>query len=384
MDLLVYGVAGLFLLGFSAFVFRKKIKKPFGFKKEDPSSLFSLREALLKTRENFWERIKKSLPKDSIINDREIEKLEEILYTSDLGPRTVNHLINRIREKLEKKDSGKNQSDSKKTPDLSDQSSENKNNTSLEAIRLLLKTELNLLFNPSFPSRTNDESFLSKSDSLTMDQSKNQTLEVNRGQKPTVWMLVGVNGAGKTTSIGKLACQRVKSGERVLVAAGDTFRASADKQLESWSQRAGAEFFSPKNLKDPSALAFEAVKKAMSKNFDLVLVDTAGRLHTQKNLMEELKKTKRVMNKALEGSPHEILLVLDANSGQNALTQTEQFHKALKVTGIIVTKMDGSAKGGVLAGIAWEHGIPIKMIGVGEKIQDMRPFQAQEFVDSIL
>ena len=143
-------------------------------------------------------------------------------------------------------------------------------------------------------------------------------------------------------------------------------------------------FSAHRGLKDPSALAFEALKKAVSGNFDLVLVDTAGRLHTRKNLMEELKKMKRVMNKALPGAPHETLLVLDANSGQNALMQTEQFHKALGVSGVILTKMDGSAKGGVAAGISWEHQLPIKMIGVGEKVEDLRAFDPKEFVDSIL
>ena len=200
----------------------------------------------------------------------------------------------------------------------------------------------------------------------------------------TVWMVIGVNGAGKTTTIGKLASQLNRQGKKVMVAAGDTFRAAADAQLKVWSERAGVEIFSPDNVKDPSAIAFDAVNKAQAKGFDVVIVDTAGRLHTQSNLMEELKKIKRVMQKVNPTAPHEVILVLDANSGQNALVQAEQFHQALQVTGVILTKMDGSAKGGVAVGVACDVGLPVKMIGVGEAVEDLRPFSPSDFVDSIL
>jgi fused signal recognition particle receptor len=203
-------------------------------------------------------------------------------------------------------------------------------------------------------------------------------------QKPAVWMIVGVNGAGKTTSIGKMAALLAHGGKKVLVAAGDTFRAAAGNQLKSWTERAEVEIFSPPGVTDPSAVAFDAIAKAKAQNYDVVIVDTAGRLHTQANLMEELKKMKRVMSKVIANAPHETLIVLDANSGQNALLQAKQFHEAIGLTGVVLTKMDGTAKGGVAVGLANELQIPIRLIGVGEKIGDLRPFSAKEFVDSIL
>jgi fused signal recognition particle receptor len=193
-----------------------------------------------------------------------------------------------------------------------------------------------------------------------------------------------VNGAGKTTTIGKLARRFAQSGRRVLVAAGDTFRAAAADQLKIWTDRAQVEIFSPENVTDPSAVAFMAVEAAQGGGFDIVIIDTAGRLHTQKNLMEELRKMKRVMQKKIESAPHEVLLVLDANSGQNALVQAREFHQALGVTGVVLTKLDGTAKGGVAVGLACELQIPIKLIGVGEGIEDLRRFSSREFVDSIL
>ena len=298
----------------------------------------SLEDALAKTRAGFWGKVKAQFSGQQTISASEIEELEEALYTSDLGPKTVDHLIAKVSASM------------------------NGDDYNLESLHQSLKGELNSIF---------------KNASTTQ-------LETDPEKKTSVWMVVGVNGAGKTTTIGKLANQQVEKGKKVLIAAGDTFRAAADAQLKVWATRAEVEIFSPEGIKDPSAVAFDAVQKGVSKGFDLVIIDTAGRLHTQKNLMEELKKMKRVMAKALEGSPDETILVLDANSGQNALMQTEQFHEALGVSGVILTKMDGSAKGGVAVGIACEHQLPIKMIGVGEKIEDLRPFNATEFVDSIL
>lgn len=333
MNFLFYGLIGFSITGFGYLI----LKKFSPARKKNPEPV-SLEEAFSKTRESFLGKLKNSFFQNSTVTKDEIKKLEEILYTSDLGPKTVKHLITRLKGNIDSK------------------------SFKWDELRSVLRGELNSLFK----------------------NKENGKLEINKNNKVTVWMVVGVNGAGKTTTIGKLASQNVKMGYKVLIAAGDTFRAAADKQLETWSERAGAEFFNPKGLKDPSALAFEALKKAASKNFDLVLVDTAGRLHTQKNLMEELKKMKRVMGKALLGAPHETLLVLDANSGQNALAQVDQFHKALEISGIIITKMDSSAKGGVAAGISWEHQIPIMMIGVGEKVEDLRAFNSGEFVNSIL
>jgi fused signal recognition particle receptor len=202
--------------------------------------------------------------------------------------------------------------------------------------------------------------------------------------KPTVIMVVGVNGAGKTTSIGKLSAQLAKSGKRVLVAAGDTFRAAAGNQLKVWTERAQVDIYSPENISDPSAVAFEAIQRGLAKAYDVVIVDTAGRLHTQVNLMEELKKMKRVISKAIPGAPHEVLIVLDANSGQNALFQAREFNSALQLTGVVLTKMDGTAKGGVAVGLVDELKVPIRFIGIGEKIGDLQPFSPAEFIDSIL
>ncbi len=346
-ELALYGLMGLStLLALSGgyIALRRKKKEPLPTSREKPvvvdrKKYKSIEEALSKTKEGFWGKLTLQLAGKNQISKKELDDLEEALYTSDLGPKTVDFLMSRVGEQVARE------------PDFS-----------LSRLNSSLKSELNTIFTSTLPSQLSHAT-----DTPT-----------------TVWMVVGVNGAGKTTSIGKLASQQVDSGKRVLIAAGDTFRAAADAQLKVWADRAQVEIFSPEGVKDPSAIAFDAIQKGVAKKFDLIIIDTAGRLHTQKNLMEELKKMKRVMAKALPGAPHETLLVLDANSGQNALMQTEQFHQALEVTGVILTKMDGSAKGGVAVGIACEHKLPIKMIGVGEKIEDLRPFNSQEFINSIL
>jgi fused signal recognition particle receptor len=300
-------------------------------------SFKSLEEALSQTKKSFWGRISGSLTGDSL-DKGNLEDIEEILYTSDLGPKTVQRLFSSMESKIKPGMTG-------------------------EELRQVLRSEMIHIF---AETKQESDSFLIKPDELT------------------VWMVVGVNGAGKTTTIGKLASQLQHQGKKVLIAAGDTFRAAADEQLKVWSERANVEIFSPDNVKDPSAVAFDAVNKAKAKGFDVVIIDTAGRLHTQKNLMEELKKVKRVMEKVVPTAPHEVILVLDANSGQNALVQAEQFHQALGVTGVILTKMDGSAKGGVAVGIACDVGLPVRMIGVGESVEDLRVFSPQSFVDSII
>ena len=332
---IVGGVAALSGAGYFAF-FRKSSKTPT--LKSPRQEYRSLEDALAKTRQGLWGNIKSQFSSDGTVDRKQLESIEEALYTSDLGPKTVDLLISKVSEKI------------------------NGSGMSLDSLHQSLKTELGEIF-----SQVDDKS-----------------LATNPEHKTSVWMVVGVNGAGKTTTIGKLASQQVALGKKVMIAAGDTFRAAADEQLKVWAERAQVEIFSPSGVKDPSAVAFEAIQKGSAQGFDLIIVDTAGRLHTQKNLMEELKKMKRVMNKALPGTPHETLLVLDANSGQNALMQAEQFHKALEVSGVIITKMDGSAKGGVAVGIACEYKLPIKMIGVGEKIEDLRDFDSEAFVNSIL
>jgi fused signal recognition particle receptor len=203
------------------------------------------------------------------------------------------------------------------------------------------------------------------------------------GIKPYVIMVTGVNGSGKTTTIAKIAHRLKNQGKSVVIASGDTFRAAAIEQLEHWANKVGVDFVKAHEGADPSSVAFDGLQAAISRNHDVLIIDTAGRLHTKENLMEELKKTKRVLDKKFPGAPHEILLVLDATIGQNALEQTRQFNNALGVTGIAITKLDGSSKGGVIVGIANEFEIPIRFIGVGEDMDDLQPFHAKSFVEAL-
>lgn len=301
-----------------------------------------LQDALGKTRNSFLGRIKSVFSSEVDFSDEHMEELEEILYTSDLGPRTVERLTGKLNQSLK-----------------------NQDKKNFESVREALKSEINSIFS-------------------SVDFTDPFEEWSKRAEKPLVIMIVGVNGAGKTTTIGKMARRFSQENKKVLIAAGDTFRAAASDQLKVWSERAEVEIFSPEGVSDPSAVAFDAYQAAKSKEFGVLIVDTAGRLHTQSNLMEELKKMKRVVAKGDETAPHEVLLVLDANSGQNALLQAKNFHEALNVSGVVLTKMDGTAKGGVAVGVVNELGVPIRLIGVGEGIQDLRAFSAQEFVDSIL
>src|SRR5579859_5425962 len=207
-------------------------------------------------------------------------------------------------------------------------------------------------------------------------------LEVN--DHPSVVLVVGVNGTGKTTTIGKLAYRLAEHGRSVLVAAADTFRAAAEEQLEIWSQRAGADFVGSTRGADPAAVAFDAVEAGVSRGRDVVLVDTAGRLHTQANLMDELRKVRRVIAGRLDGAPHETLLVLDATTGQNGLQQARLFGEAVDVTGVALTKLDGTAKGGIVLSIAVELGLPVKLIGVGEALEDLQPFDPDDFARALV
>jgi fused signal recognition particle receptor len=208
------------------------------------------------------------------------------------------------------------------------------------------------------------------------------TLDVGHG--PTVILVVGVNGTGKTTTIGKLASKLSQHGMSVVVAAADTFRAAAEEQLEIWAQRAGADFVGSERGGDPAAVAYDAIEAAQARGRDVVVVDTAGRLHTQTNLMEELAKVRRVIAQKLEGAPHETLLVVDATTGQNGLQQARLFKESAGVTGVALTKLDGSAKGGVAIPIAYELGLPVKLVGVGEQLDDLRPFDAQDFARALV
>jgi fused signal recognition particle receptor len=204
------------------------------------------------------------------------------------------------------------------------------------------------------------------------------------GGKPSVVLVVGVNGTGKTTTIGKLASRLGSSGRSVILAASDTFRAAAEEQLEIWSERAGADFVGSTRGSDPAAVAFDAIEAAEARGRDVVIVDTAGRLHTQTNLMEELAKIRRVIAGRLEGAPHETLLVVDATTGQNGLQQARLFGEAVEVTGVALTKLDGSAKGGIAVSIAHELGLPVKLVGIGEQLEDLQPFDARDFARALV
>jgi len=209
-------------------------------------------------------------------------------------------------------------------------------------------------------------------------------LQIDRRAKPYVVLIVGVNGSGKTTSIGKLAHLLTGEGLRVMLAAGDTFRAAAVEQLHIWAQRTGAIFSAQQTGADPGAVVFDAIKSAQARSVDVVLADTAGRLHSQAHLMDEIKKVKRVITRVMPEAPHEVLLVLDANQGQNALAQASQFHAALGVTGLVLTKLDGTARGGIVVAIARKLQLPIRFIGVGEKAEDFGPFNARAFAAALV
>ena len=295
-----------------------------------------LGQALSKTGRRLRQGIEDLILGKKTIDADLLERLEGILLGADLGVRATERLLAAVRENLSR-------------PELSDPS----------RLNAFLKTTLKALLEKN-PGRLNEPP-----------------------APPFVLMVVGVNGVGKTTTIGKLARRFKKEGKAVLLVAGDTFRAAAVEQLEIWGQRAGCPVVKHQSGADPSAVIFDGLSAARARGMDVVIVDTAGRMHTKFNLMEEIKKMKRVMNKALPGSPHETLLVLDATTGQNALSQARMFHEAIGVTGVVLTKLDGTAKGGVVAPIAEEIGIPVKMVGLGEGVEDLEDFSAEEFVDGL-
>ncbi len=302
----------------------------------------SLKRALKCTRENFWGQIQRQLLGSGQIQGDQLEVLEEILYTSDLGTATVTRLIDSVESQLSRQEK-----------------------KSLDVVKSSLKSEV--------------ESILTSVPKMGRSPFEN----FSERPKPQVWMIVGVNGVGKTTTIGKLAYLAAQQGAKVLVAAGDTFRAAAQSQLKIWTERAQVEIFSPEGVTDPGAVAFDAVQMAAARKYDLVLIDTAGRLHTQDNLMDELKKVKRVIQKLNPEAPHETLIVLDANSGQNALVQAQKFHETLKLSGAVFTKMDGTAKGGVVLGLAAQLQIPTVFLGVGESMQSLTSFNPGEYAEAL-
>ena len=293
-----------------------------------------LKKGLSKTHKVLTTDINELFAGNRKIDDELLEELEEILITSDIGIRTAMDLI---------------QSISKRSSEIS----------GADQLKKALKEKILALLNSEKPA-----------------PQKITT-------RPHVIMVIGVNGVGKTTTIGKLAAKFVASGEKVIIAAADTFRAAAIEQLGIWAQRAGVVIVKHQEMSVPAAVAYDGIEAAMARGADVVLVDTAGRIHTRKNLMEELKKIKRAISKRLPQAPHEILLVLDATTGQNAISQAELFNDALDVTGIALTKLDGTAKGGIVVGICSMLEIPLKYIGIGETIEDLQEFDAVRFVNAL-
>lgn len=298
-------------------------------------------QGLEKTKESFFGKLSKAIAGRSTIDATFLDELEEILVTSDVGIETTIRIIHRIEERV-KRDKYINSNE----------------------LHLILRDEISLLLTEN--KKTPEVSF-----------------DLENMPKPYVLMVVGVNGVGKTTTIGKLANQFKLHGKKVLLAAGDTFRAGAVDQLEIWSKRTGCDFYSNGMNTDPSAVAFDAVKKASEENYDIVILDTAGRLHNKVNLMNELSKIKRVMSKVLDYAPNDVMLVLDASTGQNAFEQAKHFTTATEVTSLALTKLDGTAKGGVVLGVSDQFKIPVRYIGVGEGINDIKIFNSSEFVNTL-
>lgn len=294
-----------------------------------------LKAGLTKTREKLADKIDEILHGSKKIDDELLDELEETLIMSDVGTKTTEKLMEGLRKGIR-------------------------------------RAEIN--------STDDVKKFLSNQIREILIEEQGEIFDV---APPKVILMIGVNGAGKTTTIGKLSAYYKEQGKKVMVAAADTFRAGAIEQLEVWAQRTGAEIIKHSEGSNPSSVALDAARSAVAKNMDVLIVDTAGRLQNKFNLMEELKKINRIIGKGIPGAPHEVLLVLDATTGQNALRQAELFSQSANITGIVLTKLDGTAKGGMIIGIKEELNIPVKWVGVGEKTDDLRPFNAKEFADAL-
>ena len=307
--------------------------------KEEPKSGFfaRLKSGLQKTRSSLAGGIENVVQGKAKVGSELLKELEEILLIADVGMNSTSFILEDLKKDVEKNRIREN-----------------------EEVLLQLKVRMREVLSENIKS-------------------------INfSGNKPLVILVVGVNGSGKTTTIGKLAQRWKQEGKKVLLAAGDTFRAAAINQLQVWADRAGINCISQKSGADPSAVAFDAVQAAVSRDMDVVLIDTAGRLQTNQNLMEELKKVKRVIGKILPGAPHETLLVLDATLGQNSISQAKLFHEALGLDGFVMTKLDGTAKGGILFNLSGELKLPIHFIGVGEKAEDLQEFDPEKFVEALI
>jgi fused signal recognition particle receptor len=310
--------------------------KLFGVKEKE-----SLDQGLQQTKEGFFAKITKAIAGKSTVDDEVLDNLEEALIGADVGMETTIQIIERIEQRV-KKDKYLNTNE----------------------LNGLLKQEIEAIL-------------------VDAPEPEYKDFTIPAGKKPYVILVVGVNGVGKTTTIGKLANNYKKAGNQVVLGAADTFRAAATEQLTIWSERVGVPIVKQSMGSDPSAVAFDTVSSAVSKNADVVIIDTAGRLHNKLHLMDELGKIKRVIQKVIPGAPHEVMLVLDGSTGQNALEQAKQFTATTEVTALSITKLDGTAKGGVVLAIANQFKIPVKYIGVGEKIDDLIIFDKHEFVDSL-
>ena len=306
--------------------------------KNQSAGLFSrLKHGLSRTRHGLTDGLANLVLGAKTIDDDLMEQIEDLLITADLGMDATTRISQNLLQKVSRNE-------------LKD----------TQALFTALHDEMQAILSPC-----------------------EQPLIIPKQDTPFVILVVGINGAGKTTTIGKLAKRLQNDGKSVMLAAGDTFRAAAVEQLQVWGQRNDIPVIAQQNGADSASVIYDALESARSKNIDVLIADTAGRLHTQTNLMEELKKVKRVMGKIDEAAPHEVMLVLDAGTGQNALNQAEQFHQAMQLTGISLTKLDGTAKGGVIFAIAHKLGLPIRFIGVGEGIEDLRAFEAKDFVDAL-
>ena len=295
-----------------------------------------LKKGLAKTRETFTNKIEKLIIGYADIDDDLLDELEETLIMSDVGVKTTERLMADVRKGIKKKD---------------------------------INTPEDL------------KPFLAEKISEILSTGSDETRIASAG--PTVLLVIGVNGVGKTTTIGKLAAYYKEQGKSVMLAAADTFRAAAIDQLQIWGDRTGVPVIRHEEGSDPAAVAFDAVKAARARSIDVLIIDTAGRLHTKSNLMEELKKINRVIQREIAEAPHETLLVLDATTGQNAISQADLFQKAAAITGIVLTKLDGTAKGGVIIGLKSELSLPVKWVGVGEGVDDLRPFIAKDFARAL-
>lgn len=302
----------------------------------------NLNKGLEKTKESVFTKLSRAVIGKSRVDDEVLDNLEEVLVSSDVGVATTVRIIKRIETRVEKD-----------------------KYLNISELNKILKEEIAALLEENkLQDETND-------------------FYVPEGLSPYVIMVVGVNGSGKTTTIAKLAYQYRKSGKKVLLGAADTFRAAAIDQLQIWADRAGVPVIKQQMGADPASVAYDSVKSAVAGSYDVVIIDTAGRLHNKVNLMAELSKIKRVIGKVIPEAPHEVLLVLDGSTGQNAFEQAKQFTAATDVTALAITKLDGTAKGGVVIGISDQFRIPVKYIGIGEKLDDLQIFNRYEFVDSL-